>query len=212
MIGLPITGAAFAPNTYSNYGLYNAAVPQFNSFAAPGFDIPMTYNGFGLANFNQKPQQANLQNLHEPKRHHHHSKSHAKKGHKAHAQKKGGKKVEEDIIIQTPYGYGAGYPVAAAPYYTAGYPAYANYGYAAEAVASPVLAAATAPVGVSVEGWQAACPGWQYGNECGNWGLTAPVVEEAVVAAPVNAVAAGYGAWGAPIAQPYLDVPNYTWA
>ena len=195
------------------------------------------------------PAGLELESLHRT--HHHHHKSHhehaaagkaahknARRGRKTAAKGKksrGGKKVEEDLIIESPWAGAYGYPAYGAYGAYGGYGAYPYAGvadYAAYGVAAPYaniaapaygfaspVATAAAPVGttLALDGVTVA----EYPNYGVGWAgawdtLNAPVVAptagmiDPVVAAPV-AVAEGWGAWGAPIAEPYLDVPNYTW-
>ena len=127
------------------------------------------------------------------------------------------------LMAPTVGGYGA-YPYAGVADYAAyGVAApFANYAAPAYGFAGPVAtAAAAAPVGttlavdgVTVAEYPTYGAGW-----AGAWDtLNAPVVApnaglyaEPIVAAPITANVEGWGAWGAPVAEPYLDVPNYTW-
>ena len=216
-----------------------------------------------LLNLAAKPTspQGGKVNLESLRHRHHpagHRAHHGKKAfHGRRHNRKGTKKVEEDIVFDRPtwadfpgYGWGAygaapygawgvdaefpgawGAYGAAAPFYGAEYPGYGAwtgaygaapfdaYGYG---LGGEFGAWGAAPYGASWAGawdslnWNGAAPfagyygafdGLNAWNGLGAWnGAGAWAGEWGYPGAGF-----GYGAWGTPLAEPYLDVPNYTW-
>ena len=178
---------------------------------------------------------------HHHKSHHEHAAvgKNAHKSHKAGAKGKkahDAKKAEKDLIIESPWASAYGYPSYGAYDTYSGYGAYpysgianfASYGAPsltnvagpAFGYANPIVNTAAAPVGanLSVDGVTLAeypidGTGW-----AGAWDtLNAPVVApttgiyDPVLASPYAPTVESWGAFGAPVAETYLDVPNYTW-
>ena len=131
------------------------------------------------------------------------------------APKAQGKHVEEDIVFGgSPYGYGAygmapgSYDPWAAPFQPevelTRYPS-DGLGWAAAWDALNIPAAG-APAAVAPEFFgEVPAVGYGYGA------VDTLAYDVALDSAYPYSDVYGYGAWGAPVAEPYLDLPDYTW-